>query len=124
MLSGFLQKGALNFLHQAAAVPGEQFHRILGGFIGAQKAIVFIAAAAVYRRAEDIVQAQNTLRAVLPQNSLGARPGMDIAGEHVFSVLQNGAAVVGKDNFHLCPGLTDHIAVILHICLLYTSRCV
>ena len=40
---------------------------------------------------------------------------MDVAGQHVLGVGQNGPGIVGEDDLHLSARLTDQIGIIVHI---------
>ena len=40
---------------------------------------------------------------------------MDIAGQHLLGVGQDGTGVVGQDDFHLCAAVPDEVAVVLDV---------
>ena len=93
-------------------VDGEQLDGLLGRLVGAQKAKAVVVARAVDARGHDIVQRAHDLGACLLQDTLGARPGVDIAGQDGFGVVQDGTRVVGKDDLCLSAGLFDELLII------------
>ena len=114
-LSGFFPKALLDLVHQRPAVPGEQLDLVLGGLVGAQQAVVRVEAAAVHRGGHDLVQAEHPPGAGGSQQAAGAGAGMDVTMQHILGVVQNGAAVVGKDDLRLGAALPDEAFVIFHI---------
>ena len=115
MLAGFLQDLGLDIQNQIACVSGEQFDLVLCGLVGSQKAVQLVAAAAVYRRVHDLVEAADSLSAAGEEDPLGALSGVDVAVENVIRVLEDGLGLVGEDDLALRAALTDEVSVVLHI---------
>ena len=115
VLAGGLQQLVLDVLHQTLAVPGEELDLVLGGLVGAQQAVAGVVAAAVHRGGEDLVQAEHTLCAGGLEQALGAGAGVDVAGQNVLGVVQNGPGVVGEEDLHLRAALPDELGVVVHI---------
>ena len=115
MLAGGLQDALLNVLHQILALTGEELDLVFGSLVGAQEAVLLIAAAAVDGSGHDIVQTANTLRTGSLEQALGTLAGMNIAVDDVFGVVQDGAAVIGKDDLHIGAALADQTLVVFHV---------
>ena len=63
--AGALLHHFLHVLDESVAVAREQLHRLLGGLVGSQQSVLRIEAAAVDRRAQDIVEREHDLAAGL-----------------------------------------------------------
>ena len=115
MLAGLFQQPLLDVQHQRRALTGEELDLVLGGLVGAQQAEPLLEAAAVHALVQDIVQAIHPLGPGGPEQTLGALPAVDVAGQHIFGVVQNGAAVVGEHDLHLRAALADQVAVVADV---------
>ena len=105
----------LDVLHQTLAGTGEQLDGIFIGLVGTQQAVLLIAAAAVDGLGHQIVQTVDDLRTGSLQQALGTGAGVDVTGQHLLGVGQNGTGVVGQDDFHLCAAVPNEVAVILDV---------
>ena len=97
MLAGGGQQSILQLVHKRVAIVREQLHLILGGLVAAQDAVLRVVAAAIHGGGHDIVHAQHAC-ALGAQDALGARAGVDIAGNHLVGILQNIGRIVGEDH--------------------------
>ena len=97
VLAGGGQQSILQLVHKFIAVMREQLHLVLGGLVAAQDAILRVIAAAIHGGGHDIVHAQHAC-ALGAQNALGARAGVDIAGNDLVGILQNIGGIVGENH--------------------------
>ena len=97
------------------ALPGKELHLVLGGLVGAQQSVLAVVAAAVDGGGHDIVQAEDLLRPGGQQAALGAGAGVDVTGQHVLGVGQDGPGVIGEDDLHLRAALPDQVGIVVHI---------
>ena len=107
MLAGGFEYAALNIKNEALAVAGEELYFILGGFVGAEKTVFFVVAAAVNGGGENIVKSENGFCAGVFKNTLGAGAGVNIAGKDGVGVVKDCFCVVCKDDFNLCAAFAD-----------------
>ena len=115
MLAGGVQHALLDVQHQRAAVAGKELDLVLGGLVGAQQTVLFVVAAAVHRRGEDLVQTVDRLRAGGLEQSLGARAGVNVAGEDTVGILEDVLRVVGEDDLRLGAAAFHQLGVVGHV---------
>ena len=115
MLAGLVKDAPLDVQHQALTGAREELDLVLGGLVGAQQPVLLVAARAIHGRGQDVVQPQHHPGTCGLENPLGARAGMDVAGQHRIGVGEDGLCLIGEDDLGLRAALADEVAVILHV---------
>ena len=115
MLAGCLENTLLDVENKPLALPREQLDLILGGFVGAEKPVLFIEAAAVYRGVHDIVKPEDGFRTRVAENTLRACARMDIAGEDTVRITENRLRLICENDLRLGTAGADKLAVIFNI---------
>ena len=115
MLAGRLQDTGLNVQHQRATLTREQLNLVLGRLVGSEQSVLLVVAASVDRGGQDIVQPADQPRTRIAQDTLGTRPGMDVAGQHGIGVVQDRARLIGEHDLYVSTGVTDQIGVITYV---------
>ena len=64
---------------------------------------------------EDIIQTADLFRAGAPQQPLGAGSGVDIAGKHIFGIVQNHPGIIGEDDLYISTLFPNQVGIVLHI---------
>lgn len=105
----------MNLGNHLVAVDREQLNGLLGCLVGAQQAETIVVARTVDACGHNVVQGADNLCASLLQQTLGACAGVDVAGQNIPRVLQNGTRVVCEDDLSLSAGRLDELLVVVNV---------
>jgi len=107
-------------LQQTGRSPSGQLDGFLGCLVRTEQTVGRVAAAAVDRCGQDVVQTQYDRSACFFQDAFGAISGVDVAGQHLVGVVEDGLWIVGKNDFYLSAAFTNQLGVKFNI--VYTGE--